>query len=114
MRAPPISAFRCACSLRITAWPGNVRELQNTVERVLLLGTSDFIQKEDLPQDLTVEKKAMAAAGNGATAKGMEFKIGLIQQALNDTAGDVSAAAVVVGQSEGYIYCLIREGKLKR
>ena len=31
-------------------WPGNVRELQNYVERALVLGTSDELDADDLPQ----------------------------------------------------------------
>src|SRR5205807_1616922 len=31
-------------------WRGNVRELENAIERACLLGTSDFIRPEDLPE----------------------------------------------------------------
>jgi DNA-binding NtrC family response regulator len=31
------------------SWPGNVRELRNAVERALIIGTSEFILPEDLP-----------------------------------------------------------------
>ncbi len=32
------------------SWPGNVRELENVIERAVTLETSDFIQKERLPE----------------------------------------------------------------
>ena len=33
-------------------WPGNVRELQNVIERAVLLGKTDRVRPEDLPEDL--------------------------------------------------------------
>jgi DNA-binding NtrC family response regulator len=33
-------------------WPGNVRELQNVIERAVLLGKTDRVRPEDLPDDL--------------------------------------------------------------
>jgi NtrC-family two-component system response regulator AlgB len=35
------------------AWPGNVRELRNTIERAVILGSSDRIGKNDLPGNIT-------------------------------------------------------------
>ena len=33
-------------------WPGNVRELENAIERAIVLGTTDLILPEDLPEAL--------------------------------------------------------------
>src|SRR5678815_567781 len=33
-------------------WPGNVRELENAIERAVVLGTTDLILAEDLPEAL--------------------------------------------------------------
>ena len=33
-------------------WPGNIRELNNVIERGVILTTSEYLQKEDLPQDI--------------------------------------------------------------
>src|SRR5262249_6000079 len=33
-------------------WPGNVRELENVIERAVVLGTSELILPEDLPEQL--------------------------------------------------------------
>ena len=33
-------------------WPGNVRELQNVIERAVLLGKTDRVRPEDLPEEL--------------------------------------------------------------
>jgi NtrC-family two-component system response regulator AlgB len=36
--------------LRSHAWPGNVRELRNTIERAVILGSSEQIGEKDLPE----------------------------------------------------------------
>ncbi|MCF8026304.1 MAG: sigma-54-dependent Fis family transcriptional regulator, partial [Desulfobacteraceae bacterium] len=33
-------------------WPGNVRELRNTIERAVILGNSEQINKTDLPDNI--------------------------------------------------------------
>ena len=33
-------------------WPGNVRELENAIERAVVLGTTELIMPEDLPEAL--------------------------------------------------------------
>jgi NtrC-family two-component system response regulator AlgB len=38
--------------VKIYAWPGNVRELRNTVERAVILGSSERIGKSDLPDNM--------------------------------------------------------------
>jgi NtrC-family two-component system response regulator AlgB len=34
-------------------WPGNVRELRNVIERAVILGNDEFIDKKDLPENIT-------------------------------------------------------------
>ncbi|MGD9973024.1 MAG: hypothetical protein AB7S77_08195 [Desulfatirhabdiaceae bacterium] len=34
------------------AWPGNVRELRNTIERAVILGSSQWIGLSDLPNSI--------------------------------------------------------------
>ena len=43
-------------------WPGNVRELENAVERAAVLGETELIQPEDLPEAV-VESVPQAAGG---------------------------------------------------
>jgi two-component system NtrC family response regulator len=40
-------------------WPGNIRELENVIERVVLLGRSDQVALEDLPEDLRHSRSAV-------------------------------------------------------
>ena len=45
----PLSAKARACLVSYD-WPGNVRELENAMERALVLGSSDSILPDDLPE----------------------------------------------------------------
>lgn len=42
----------CERVLLESTWPGNVRQLENTIERAMILCTSDYISKSDLPKDI--------------------------------------------------------------
>ena len=44
-----VTAEARAC-LKNYDWPGNVRELENVIERAIVLGTTDSILPEDLPE----------------------------------------------------------------
>jgi Nif-specific regulatory protein len=48
--------------LRAHDWPGNVRELENAIERAVVLGQDEFIQPEDLPQELLEQPPAVLPA----------------------------------------------------
>ena len=39
-------------------WPGNVRELENAIERACVLGSSEQIQPEDLPETLIDRRRS--------------------------------------------------------
>ncbi len=84
------------------AWPGNVRELRNVVERLVLLGPADVIRVEDLPNEIRWGRTSSAEAGcpfdlpeEGVSLDAVER--GLIQQALDRTGGNQSAAARLLG-----------------
>ena len=52
---PPAAAELCAGDAAIRAlqaarWPGNIRELENAIQRALVMGSSDWILPEDLPE----------------------------------------------------------------
>jgi DNA-binding NtrC family response regulator len=50
-------------------WPGNVRELQNVIERGVLLGKTDRVRPEDLPEDLLRGGPINMAAVRGGSLK---------------------------------------------
>src|SRR6266851_4110036 len=43
-------------------WPGNVRELENAIERAVVLGATDTILPEDLPESILESEAASAAS----------------------------------------------------
>ena len=45
-------------------WPGNVRELENAIERAVVLGNSDVIVPDDLPETLLTIAPASQDASN--------------------------------------------------
>ena len=52
-------AFAEARSLLMQySWPGNVRELENAIEHAIVLGLTDEILPEDLPEPLLEEQSS--------------------------------------------------------
>ena len=60
-------------------WPGNVRELENAIERALVLGPTDMIEPEDLPESV-LEKDRPAGL--------LRAKYHLAVKAPEETTGD--------------------------
>ena len=96
-------------------WPGNVRELENAIERAVVLGASDRIVADDLPEPL-VENAAGAASGGETTMyhQGVaEVKRRLILGALDRSGGNYTAAARLLGLNPTYLHRLLRNLQLR-
>jgi transcriptional regulator with GAF, ATPase, and Fis domain len=89
-------------------WPGNVRELENVIERALVLGTSDTILPEDLPEQLLEREPApgMDEARYHAAVK--DLKKRLIRNAITEAHGNFTEAARALGVHPNYLHRLIR------
>src|ERR1043166_871723 len=87
-------------------WPGNVRELENAVERAVVLGTTDQILPEDLPEAL-VERGTAAAPTNFHVAVA-QTKKQIILDAMDQAGGNFSAAAKLLGVHPNYLQRLVR------
>jgi transcriptional regulator with GAF, ATPase, and Fis domain len=73
-------------------WPGNVRELENAIERAVVLGESDVLLPEDLPE--TVLDAGPRPGEPGALQTSVtETKRELILTAWREAGGDHNAAA---------------------
>ena len=94
-------------------WPGNVRELENAIERALVLGSSDMILPEDLPESLLERNPLpeMTEAKYHAAVK--ELKKQLILDAVEQTQGSYADAARLLGVHPNYLHRLIRNLELK-
>ncbi len=111
-RAKAISADARAC-LQTYDWPGNVRELENAIERALVLGTSDVILPDDLPD--TIVESALPAPSVHAKYHGAlkETKKQLILQALQQSNGNYIEAAKILEMHPNSLLRLIRNLDLK-
>jgi Nif-specific regulatory protein len=97
-------------------WPGNVRELENAIERAVVLGSSDLILPEDLPEAL-LEKAEAAVPGASMTAFHdalRESKKQLILNAFEQAQGSYTEAAKLLGLHPNYLHRLIRNLNMKQ
>lgn len=96
------------------AWPGNVRELENVIERAVVLGSTDLILPEDLPETIMEE-----AASNGAAITKFydilrETKKRLIVDALRQADGSFTEAAHHLGIHPNNLHRLVRTMDIKQ
>ena len=94
-------------------WPGNVRELENAIERALVLGSSDTVLLEDLPDSLLEQEPAAEINEGKYHAEVKELKKQLIQDAVEQTRGNYVEAAGILGVHPNYLHRLIRNLGMK-
>jgi len=90
--------------LTLHDWPGNVRELENAIERAVVLGTTDRILAEDLPEVLLERDVNVANTYHGAVA---QAKKQIILNAMEQAAGNFTAAAKLLGVHPNYLQRLV-------
>lgn len=83
------------------AWPGNIRELISFCQRMSLLNPGKLLQPEDLPEEMMPERAAsehtFILPPTGINLAQVELD--LIEQALDQAAGNRSKAARLLGIS---------------
>jgi transcriptional regulator with PAS, ATPase and Fis domain len=99
--------------LRRYDWPGNVRELENAIEHAAVLGASEMILAEDLPESLREylrEKPKSDKAGEQASLQNAvnAAKRVAVQRAYEQAHNDHNEAAKLLGVHPNYLYRLIR------
>jgi Nif-specific regulatory protein len=95
-------------------WPGNVRELENAIERAVVLGTTDMLLPEDLPE--AALETALPVTGVGVAnyhEAVTEAKRQLILKAMEQASGNYTEAAKLLGVHPNYLHRLIRNMNLK-
>jgi Nif-specific regulatory protein len=92
-------------------WPGNIRELENAIERAVVLGSTEWVLPEDLPEELVETEPAAAPTRYHETVK--ESKKDLILKAVRETGGNYTEAARLLGIHPNYLHRLIRNLNLK-
>jgi Nif-specific regulatory protein len=94
-------------------WPGNVRELRNAIERAVVLGNSEYILPEDLPEDLLESSRPAPEALGQFRSSVTGEKRRLILEAICHTRGNYTEAAHRLGVHPNYLHRLIRNLDLK-
>ena len=94
--------------LRSYSWPGNVRELENAIEHAVVLGSSEMIRAEDLPETL-FESRGATVAGCGSLHDAILIaKRAAVQSAFEQAGGDHEEAARLLGVHPNYLYRLMK------
>ena len=96
------AARRCLMSYD---WPGNVRELGNVIERAVVLGQSDVILPEDLPDEVLGGGDEAPSDFHAAL---LSFKKRLVLDAYKKAGGDYGAAADLLGVHVNSLHRMIR------
>ncbi len=78
-------------------WPGNVRELENTIERLVIMCSSDNITSLDLPVALSIRRVKISGSGTTLEADIQEIERTNILSALEKTGGIQARAARLLG-----------------
>ena len=100
------------CLIRYT-WPGNVRELENAIERAVVLGSSDLILPEDLPENVLESEASGAVSITRYHDAVKQKKKEIIIQAVDQAQGNYTEAAKLLGVNPNYLHRLIRNMNLK-
>ncbi len=112
VRPKPVSREAMAALVNYE-WPGNVRELENAIERALVMGSSDMVLLEDLPESLLEQESAAEMHEGKYHASVKELKKQLILDAVEQTRGNYVEAAGILGVHPNYLHRLIRNLGLK-
>ena len=112
VKAKPVSREAMAALVNYE-WPGNVRELENAIERALVMGTSDIVLLEDLPESLLEQSPPEQLHEGKYHSSVKELKKQLILDAVEQTRGNYVEAAGILGVHPNYLHRLIRNLALK-
>jgi DNA-binding NtrC family response regulator len=113
-------------------WPGNVRELRNAVERAMVLAEGGELTARDLPEEVraTTAEAVSAETPRPASGEGVgdlpvpftadfradrrEFERRYITRCLEETGGNVTRAAAILGMHRQSLQHKLRELGLAR
>jgi DNA-binding NtrC family response regulator len=130
----PVRAIAPAAMRRLVEyeWPGNVRELRNAVERAMVLAEGDELTARDLPEEINAQSNATQSAATSRPATGddgdglsvpftadfredrREFERRYIARCLEETGGNVTRAATILGMHRQSLQHKLRELGLAR
>jgi DNA-binding NtrC family response regulator len=98
-------------------YPGNVRELENAIERAVVLGSSEWIAPEDLPDNFLEIETEKDYGENGKNTNYhdaiRETKKDLIRKAFSEARGNYTETAKILDVHPNYLHRLIRNLDIK-
>jgi Nif-specific regulatory protein len=96
-------------------WPGNVRELENAIERAVVMGSTEHILSEDLPEPLLeVSAQHESPPTSGYHDNVTSNKKQIILEALKKSDGSYTEAAKLLGLHPNYLHRLAKNLNLKQ
>ena len=100
-------------------WPGNVRELKNLMERLVLMGSSDWIDIDDLPEHIRLNLSGPKAKGSrdslfepGRVPTLEEVEKLAIEHALAQLGWNKTRAAEVLGISRQTLRAKVKQYRI--
>jgi two-component system response regulator HydG len=103
----------CLHCLMRYPWPGNIRELQNAIEHAAILGSSEWLKPEDLPETVLEAADPADLASPYHAALG-EARRECVIRAWNEADGQHDGAARILGMHPNSLRRLIRHLGLKQ
>ncbi len=107
-----VSPEALACMLAYD-WPGNVRELQNAIEHAVVLGATELILPEDLPESLLDAAPESASASDSYREALLREKKDRILRAMEQARGSYPDAARLLGLHPNYLHRLVTNLRLR-
>ena len=103
-------ARRCLATYE---WQGNVRELENAIERAVVLGSTDVVLPEDLPETVLETTPVAETPVGGYHEAVNETKKRLILAAVEEAHGSFTEAAKALSLHPNYLHRLVRNLDLR-
>ncbi|MEA2094000.1 MAG: sigma-54 dependent transcriptional regulator [Pseudomonadota bacterium] len=101
--------------LRNYGWPGNIRELKNLVQRLLILGSNEEIEADEIEQSLNSQTQVPAGKAGPAMAYELplreareQFERDYLVHQLRESGGSVGKLAKRVGMERTHLYRKLR------
>ncbi len=118
----PFRKFSMAAQnyLRNYSWPGNVRELKNLVQRLMILGTGDDIEQDEVKDALgSIAEEPMIAGAipeffNYPLKEAREhFEKAYLEYHFEKNSGSVAKLAAAIGMERTHLYRKLHALKIK-